>query len=70
MKAVSKGGLRGGFGVRYGLKNVKKYAAIARNQKRVLVCAKCDYPALRRICAGIWACKKCRIKIAGGAYSL
>jgi len=61
-------GPAGSFGPRYGATIRKRYLAIklkARNQK----CPRCkSIDTLKREAAGIWICKFCGIKFAGGAY--
>ena len=37
--------------------------------KKKQICPYCERPALKRIAAGIWYCKKCKVKFAGGAYT-
>jgi len=58
----------GRFGPRYGTRTKKIVAAIETVQKRKQNCPYCERPALRRVAAGIWTCRKCKVKFAGGAY--
>ena len=63
---TKKVGSTGRYGVRYGTKTKK---AIRELEKRkVNVCPYCEKPALKKIAAGIWYCKKCKTKFAGAAY--
>lgn len=59
----------GRFGPRYGTRGKKVVAAIESLQNRPGPCPYCDREALRRVAAGIWTCKKCGVKFAGGAYT-
>ena len=61
---------RGGFGVRYGLRNIKKHQHINRLQKAKVQCYFCDCKKVKRIDMGIWKCLKCQVKYAGSAYTL
>ena len=58
----------GRFGPRYGTRTKKIIAAIEKIQKQKQICPYCERPALKRQVAGIWYCKKCGVKFAGGAY--
>lgn len=58
----------GSFGARYGTRTKKIISAIEAVQKQKQVCPYCERPALRRFAAGIWGCRKCGVKFAGGAY--
>lgn len=40
-----------------------------RDIKKKHICPYCERPALKRVAAGIWYCKKCKVKFAGGAYT-
>ncbi|MBU5557981.1 MAG: 50S ribosomal protein L37ae [Candidatus Aenigmatarchaeota archaeon] len=59
----------GRFGPRYGTRTKKIVAAIEAVQKGKLNCPYCERSALRRVAAGIWTCRKCGVKFAGGAYT-
>lgn len=56
------------FGPRYGTRTKKIIAAIEKKQKIKHICPYCERKALKRLAAGIWYCKKCNKKFAGGAY--
>lgn len=58
------------FGVRYGTKvkaGVGKIEALAQQSKS---CPFCRKEKAKKIAAGIWLCKKCNKKFAGGAYTV
>jgi len=65
---VKKLGSAARYGPRYGTKTKKVVAAIEKLSKQPQVCPYCERPALKRLAAGIWKCKKCGVKFAGGAY--
>jgi large subunit ribosomal protein L37Ae len=65
---TKKVGLTGKFGPRYGTKTKKMVLEIESKQKKEKVCPYCERSALKRLAAGIWYCKKCKTKFAGGAY--
>jgi len=61
-------GSAGRFGCRYGRfvrKRVAEMEAISRTLHR---CPHCDVVGVKRKGTGIWECKKCGFKFAGGAY--
>jgi large subunit ribosomal protein L37Ae len=57
-------GSSGRFGCRYG-RFVRKRVKISRALHR---CPKCDMESVARKGTGIWECRKCGYKFAGGAY--
>ena len=59
----------GRFGPRYGTRGKKVVAAMEVRQCKPGPCPYCEREALSRIAAGIWTCKKCGVKFAGGAYT-
>lgn len=68
-KKTKKVGSTGRFGARYG-RGVKVIVKkIEKKQKMSYVCPSCKSKSLKRISAGIWVCRKCKAKFAGGAYS-
>jgi len=68
MGKTKKVGTTGRFGPRYGTKTKKTVRKIESRMKKEKICPYCERPALKRIAAGVWYCKKCKTKFAGGAY--
>ncbi len=66
--ATKRVGSAGRFGSRYGTRTKKMVAAIEKIQKQRQACPLCERKALTRVAAGIWLCRKCGGRIAGGAY--
>ncbi len=69
MGRTKKVGLSGRYGPRYGRKVKVELIPIEVEQKKSHTCPVCKRPALKRVVAGIWQCKKCGAKIAGRAYT-
>jgi large subunit ribosomal protein L37Ae len=69
MSGKKKIGSAGRYGSRYGKKVRQLVSDIEKVQKRRHICPKCDMPYVNRVAAGIWSCKKCGAKFAGGAWS-
>jgi large subunit ribosomal protein L37Ae len=63
---TKKVGMTGRYGPRYGTKTKKVVLQIELTKTKV--CPYCERPALKRLAAGVWFCKKCKTKFAGGAY--
>lgn len=61
-------GSAGRFGPRYGTRTKKIVTAMEKKTKKKQICPYCERAALIRMSAGIWTCKKCKVKFAGGAY--
>ncbi len=68
MARTKKVGSTGRFGPRYGTRTKKVIRVIEKESKKRHTCPKCERNTLKRKSAGIWICKKCGAKIAGGAY--
>jgi large subunit ribosomal protein L37Ae len=66
---TKKVGSTGRFGPRYGRGVKVVVEKIERKQKMTYVCPSCKNKTMKRISAGIWQCKKCKAKFAGGAYT-
>lgn len=58
----------GKFGARYGMRLRKKWLDVDVRQRRPHECPVCSKKAVRRLASGIWQCRKCGVKFAGGAY--
>jgi large subunit ribosomal protein L37Ae len=58
----------GRFGPRYGVKIKHRVREIEEKQKQWHICPQCGRARVKRESTGIWKCKKCHTKFAGGAY--
>ena len=58
------------FGTRYGRSLKRKLGKIEQIQRSKHKCPYCHALKVRRLCAGIWYCEKCKAKFTGKAYSL
>lgn len=58
----------GRFGARYGRRVKISLRVIEAKQRKRYRCPSCQMIGMRRSAAGIWQCKKCGAKYAGGAY--
>ena len=63
-----KVGPTGGLGVRYGVRTRRRFSGIVSEMKKKHMCPQCNSSSVRRESVGIWVCKKCGFKFAGGAY--
>lgn len=61
-------GSAGRYGPRYGRFIRKRVNQIEKITKAKHVCPKCETIAVKRKGTGIWECRKCGNKFAGGAY--
>ena len=59
----------GRFGARYGLRVRRRVTEIETRQKARHECPSCRTGTVRRVATGIWQCRKCGHKFAGGAYT-
>lgn len=58
----------GRYGARYGTGIRKRIIKVERKQNVKEICPKCGFKRLKRISSGIFICRKCALKFAGGAY--
>ena len=58
----------GRFGCRYGRFVRKRVADIEAVSRALHTCPKCDMLSVQRRGTGIWVCRKCGFKFAGGTY--
>ncbi len=66
---AKKLGLGGSFGARYGTLARRQYVDIVTGMRRKHECPRCKFRTVKRASVGIWLCRKCGYKFAGGAYS-
>jgi large subunit ribosomal protein L37Ae len=65
---VKKVGPAGSFGPRYGTVARRRYAEVVSNMRIPHECPRCHVRAVKRLTVGVWNCRKCGVKFAGGAY--
>jgi large subunit ribosomal protein L37Ae len=70
MTKTKKVGPTGKFGVRYGKKVKGAYMAVEKKQRSRQKCPYCKRLTAKRTSKGVWACKFCGKKFAGGAFYL
>lgn len=58
----------GRFGPRYGVRIRRRIREIESRQKTWHECPNCAAPRVKRVSTGIWECRKCAHKFAGGSY--
>ena len=56
------------FGARYGSTLRKRWNKVMIKRKKVYRCPSCLRRRLVRKSVGIWYCRKCGLRVAGGAY--
>ena len=61
-------GSAGKFGVRYGMRLRRKWLEVDKKQRTLHECPVCRRKSVKRLSTGIWVCRKCGTKFAGGAY--
>lgn len=61
-------GSSGRFGPRYGRFIRKRVTEVERVTRARHTCPRCESLAVSRKGTGIWECRKCAYKFAGGAY--
>jgi large subunit ribosomal protein L37Ae len=65
---VKKVGPAGSFGPRYGTVVRRRYAQVVSGMRVPHECPICHVRAVKRLTVGVWNCRKCGVKFAGGAY--
>jgi large subunit ribosomal protein L37Ae len=69
MGKTRKVGLAGSLGSRYGTVARRRYMDIVSQMRRPHECPQCHFKTVKRMSVGIWLCRKCGVKFAGGAYT-
>ncbi|MDD1673127.1 MAG: 50S ribosomal protein L37ae [Methanomicrobiales archaeon] len=62
-------GTAGRFGPRYGRFIRKRVDEMEQISRAAHPCPRCDQISVKRAGTGIWICRKCGFKFAGGAYT-
>lgn len=60
--------ISGILGTKYGFTLRRRYAEVILRRRAKYNCPRCQAGILKRVSVGIWQCKKCGYKFAGGAY--
>jgi large subunit ribosomal protein L37Ae len=68
-RRTKKVGISGRFGARYGVRIRKQIATVETSKNKSYECPRCKHVAVKRVSTGIWMCRRCDLKFAGGAYS-
>jgi large subunit ribosomal protein L37Ae len=68
MGRTYKVGSAGSFGARYGTVARKRYATVVTGLRAPHECPQCHLLSVKRLSVGIWLCRSCGFKFAGGAY--
>ena len=61
-------GVTGRFGPRYGVSVRRRIKDVEESVRAYHTCPRCQAKRVKRVSAGIWSCRKCGLKFAGGAY--
>jgi len=69
MGRTYKVGPSGSFGARYGTVARKRYSTIITSLRSAHECPQCHISAVKRLSVGVWLCRRCGYKFAGGAYT-
>lgn len=67
-KRTKKVGSAGRFQARYGVRARTSIRNVEIQQRAKHICPSCGHKKVKRTSTGIWQCKKCGVKFAGGAY--
>jgi large subunit ribosomal protein L37Ae len=63
-----KAGVVGKLGPRYGVRIRRRVQEVEEVQKAWHQCPRCMATSVKRVSAGVWECRRCGLRFAGGAY--
>jgi len=67
-RRTKKVGSVGRFGPRYGVRIRRRILEVEVEQRKRHQCPRCSAYSVRRKGTGVWACRRCGLVFAGGAY--
>ena len=67
-KRTKKVGSAGRFQSRYGVRARSRLRNVELAQRKKHICPSCKQISVKRVGTGIFSCKKCGVKFAGGSY--
>ena len=67
-KRTKKVGPAGRFQSRYGVRARSRLRNVELAQRKNHVCPSCKHTKVKRVGTGIYSCRKCGVKFAGGSY--
>ncbi len=67
-RRTKKAGSIGRFGPRYGVKIRRRVLEVETGQKGYHLCPRCSATKVKRVSSGVWECRHCGLRFAGGAY--
>lgn len=65
---TKKVGSVGRFGPRYGVRIRRRILEVEVDQRKRHQCPRCSAYSVKRRGTGVWACRRCGLVFAGGAY--
>ena len=67
-KRTKKVGPAGRFQSRYGVRARNRLRNVELIQRKKHICPSCKHTSVKRLSTGIFSCRKCGVKFAGGSY--
>ena len=67
-RRTRKAGSVARFGPRYGVRIRRRILEVETGQKGYHLCPRCRAVKVKRVGSGVWECRHCGLRFAGGAY--